>query len=97
MIPGTAADVGKIITFKIGDLHANETDTWVPGGHVDASLALTASTPAAVGGQAQFLVDDSSSSAGAIAVLAGGLASAVALIGIGGWYARRRSGLMKRP
>ncbi len=44
-IEGVAADTGKTITFKIGQLDAAERDTWEQGGHVDASLTLTAKTP----------------------------------------------------
>ena len=34
-VPGTSANVGKEISFRVGDVMADETDTWEQGGHRD--------------------------------------------------------------
>ena len=53
--------------------------------------ALIASlTPVSVGGTTSFVTGGSGSSSGSIALLAGGVAVAVAIATAGGWYTRRR-------
>ena len=48
-IPGTNATTGKEISFRVGDVMADEVDTWETGGHLDKSfqISLTAYVPPA--------------------------------------------------
>lgn len=76
----TAASPDRSVVAQVRDNRAIEYD-----------LEARAPTPGlAVGGTAQFLIDDSSSSARAIAVLAGSAAGAFAILAAVSWYARRR-------
>ena len=43
-IPGTNATTGKEISFMVGDLVADEVDTWETGGHLDKSFQISLTT-----------------------------------------------------
>ena len=43
-IPGTGATTGKEITFMVGDMMADETDTWEQGGHLDKGFEISLSS-----------------------------------------------------
>ena len=43
-IPGTDATVGKEISFRVGDVMADETDTWEQGGHRDKKFEISLTT-----------------------------------------------------
>ena len=43
-IPGTGATVGKEISFRVGDVMADETDTWEQGGHRDKKFEISLTT-----------------------------------------------------
>ena len=43
-IPGTGATTGMEITFMVGDMMADETDTWEQGGHVDKGFEISLSS-----------------------------------------------------
>ena len=57
----------------------------------DASPACEHLVEKSVGGVTNFFASGSDSSSGSIALLAGGAAAVLALVAVGGWYARRRS------
>ncbi|MEK6901234.1 MAG: LamG-like jellyroll fold domain-containing protein [Nanoarchaeota archaeon] len=59
------------------------------GTNYDLSL-ISLVPPIGVGGTASFLLDDSGPTLSGIVAFAGGLAGAFVVLGIGGWYARRR-------
>ena len=40
-IPGTSATTGKVISFRIGNRMATETDSWAPGGHLYKNLTIS--------------------------------------------------------
>ena len=46
-VPGTSATVGKEISFMVGDVMADETDTWERGGHQDKNFEIVITTYAA--------------------------------------------------
>ena len=46
-IPGTNATTGKEISFMVGDVMADETDTWEQGGHQDKNFEIVITTYAA--------------------------------------------------
>ena len=43
-IPGTGATTGKEIHFMVGDMMADEVDTWEQGGHVEKEFAIALSS-----------------------------------------------------
>ena len=43
-VPGTNANVGKEISFRVGDVMADETDTWEQGGHRDKKFEISLTT-----------------------------------------------------
>ena len=43
-VPGTNANVGKEIGFRVGDVMADETDTWEKGGHRDKKFEISLTT-----------------------------------------------------
>ena len=43
-VPGTSANVGKEISFRVGDVMADETDTWEQGGHRDKKFEISLTT-----------------------------------------------------
>ena len=43
-IPGTGATTGMEITFMVGDMMADETDTWEQGGHVEKEFSISLSS-----------------------------------------------------
>ena len=43
-IPGTGATTGVEITFMVGDMMADEVDTWEQGGHVDKGFEIALSS-----------------------------------------------------
>ena len=46
-IPGTNATTGREISFRVGDVMADEVDTWARGGHLDKNFEISLSTYAA--------------------------------------------------
>jgi len=44
VISGDASFTGKTISFKIGNLDSEDTDTWEQGGHLDPELTISASS-----------------------------------------------------
>ena len=43
-VPGTSANIGKEISFRVGDVMADETDTWEKGGHRDKKFEISLTT-----------------------------------------------------
>ena len=43
-VPGTSANIGKEISFRVGDVMADETDTWEQGGHRDKKFEISLTT-----------------------------------------------------
>ena len=43
-VPGTNANVGKEISFRVGDVMAYEVDTWEQGGHRDKKFEISLTT-----------------------------------------------------
>ena len=43
-IPGTNATTGREISFRVGDVVADEVDTWETGGHLDKSFQISLTT-----------------------------------------------------
>ena len=39
-VPGTNANVGKEISFRVGDVMADEVETWARGGHLDKNFEI---------------------------------------------------------
>ena len=62
-IPGTNATTGKEISFRVGDVMADEVDTWETGGHLDKSFQISLTTyvppaPAIPDHQSRLVVGD---------------------------------------
>ena len=93
--PGTAAfsfDPPEQVFLLVVEICAtSQAEGILCPSDVEMSLVIFPDLGQPVGGLTLFLVDGSGSSAGGVrAVLTGGAAGAFGILGVGGWYARRR-------